>query len=228
MTPLRTSVMDRVGVTTTRTTRAVRNHEVSMWSDDGRRLPLDPHRWHGEPSPLEQRLVAGLDGPVLDVGCGPGRILTALSRLGVAALGVDPAPGAVGLARRRGARVLQRSVFDPLPGHGGWRSVLLLDGNIGIGGDPVRLLRRCRELADREGTIIAEVEAPGQPTQRCRARLVPGPGHPSWFQWAVVGVDAIVPLAVEAALRVARVSHDAVEQRWFAHLAILEMDDGGT
>ena len=228
MTAVHTSVMDRVEVSDPCTARAVRNHEVSMWSDDGRRLPLEPRRWHGEPSPLEQRLVAGLAGPVLDVGCGPGRILAALDRLGVAALGVDSAPGAVGLARRRGSRVLQRSVFDPLPGQGGWRSVLLLDGNVGIGGDPVRLLRRCRELAGREGTTIAEVEAPGRRTQRCRARLVPGPGQNAWFNWAVVGADAIAPLAVDAGLRVARISHDAGEQRWFAHLTVLETDDGGT
>ena len=36
----------------------------------------------------------------------------------------------------RGVNVLERSVFAGVPGQGRWRSVLLLDGNIGIGGDP--------------------------------------------------------------------------------------------
>lgn len=191
-----------------------------MWSDDGRRLPLDAPRWHGEPSPFEQRLVAALSGPVLDVGCGPGRIVAALDRIGIAAVGVDPAPGAVDLARGRGAEVLQCSVFDPLPGEGGWRSILLLDGNVGIGGDPVRLLRRCRELAAPEGTIVAEVQAPGQRTHSCRARLVRGHGRGAWFRWAVVGADALAPLAAGAGLEVARMHHATGEHRWFAHLVV--------
>ncbi len=199
--------------------------ELSMWSDDGRRLPLDAPRWHGEPSPLEQRLVAGLEGPVLDVGCGPGRIVAALDRLGIAAVGVDPAPGAVDLARGRGAEVLQRSVFDPLPGEGGWRSVLLLDGNVGIGGDPIRLLRRCRQLAAPDATIVVEVEAPGQRTHSCRARLVKGLGQSAWFRWAVVGVDALDSVTAGAGLEVARLHHGTGERRWFAHL--VAHGDGG-
>lgn len=200
--------------------KAPRSRQVTMWSDDGRRLPLDAPRWHGEPSPLEQRLVAALKGPVLDVGCGPGRIVAALDRLGIAAVGVDPAAGAIDLARERGAEVLQRSVFDALPGEGRWRSILLLDGNVGIGGDPVRLLRRCRELASPDATIIAEVQAPGQRTHNCRARLVRGLGLGAWFRWAVVGVDALGPLAAEAGLELRHVQHAAGEQRWFAHFVV--------
>ncbi|MBW3573321.1 MAG: class I SAM-dependent methyltransferase [Actinobacteria bacterium] len=200
------------------TVAAEESRGVSLWSDDGHRLPLDAARWHGEPSPLEHRLLVGLAGPVLDVGCGPGRMVAALAQLGVAALGVDPAPGAVGLARRRGARVLQRSVFDLLPAQGRWRSVLLLDGNLGIGGDPVRLLRRCRALAAPGGTIVAEVQGPGQRTHRCRARLERERGHGSWFLWAVVGADAVAPVAAAAGLHVARLQHDDGEHRWLAHL----------
>lgn len=192
--------------------------QVSLWSDDGRRLPLDPLRWQAEPSAFEERLMVTLDGPVLDVGCGPARMVTALERRGVAALGIDPAPGAVVLARRRGAPVLQRSVFDPLPNEGRWRSVLLLDGNIGIGGRPLRLLRRCRELAAPGGTVLAEVHAPGEQTRLGHARLVGSVGLGSWFAWAVVGADALVPLAAAAGLEVLRLHHDAGERRWFASL----------
>ena len=99
-----------------------------MRDDEGRALPLEPSRWHGPTTPEEHRLLERIGGPVLDVGCGPGRVLDALGRRGVVALGVDPAPAAAALARRKGCAVLQRSVFDPLPGQGRWVTVLLLDG----------------------------------------------------------------------------------------------------
>jgi hypothetical protein len=124
----------------------------------------------------------------------------------------------VELARRRGAPVLLRSVFDPVPGQGRWRTVLLVDGNIGIGGDPVHLLRRCRTLAAPDGTIVVEVEAPGVAWQRERARLEAGARQGPWFSWAVVGADAIHDLAAAAGLVVRRLHHAAAEGRWFAHL----------
>lgn len=187
-------------------------------SHDGRALPLDPHRWHDEATPAERDLLAMVRGPVLDVGCGPGRLVVGLVRQGTVALGIDPAPGAVEIARRRGAPVLQRSVFDVVPGHGRWRTVLLVDGNIGIGGNPVRLLDRCRSLCAPGGTVIAEVEPPGVGFAPHRARLERGSTHGPWFPWAVVGVDAVAAIAGSAGLRVDDVAHARDEQRWFAHL----------
>jgi SAM-dependent methyltransferase len=185
-------------------------------ADDGQQLPLDPIRWHQEPTGLEQRLLATMEGPVLDVGCGPGRLVVGLARLGRPALGVDPAPGAVALARVRGAPVLQRSVFDPLPGSGRWQSVLLVDGNIGIGGDPVCLLRRCRQLAAPSGTIVVEVDPPGSGCRRCRARLESGSHHSPWFPWAVVSADSIAAVAAKAGLGV--LGWQEGEGRWLALL----------
>lgn len=180
-------------------------------------LPLDPARWYGPITAAEQQLLAMLTGPVLDVGCGPGRIVEGLASRGVVALGVDPAPGAVSLARRRGCSVLQRSVFETLPGEGRWRTVLLLDGNIGIGGDPVRLLRRCRALVHVSGRVVAEVEAPGSGWRTCRARLERGRESSPWFEWSVVGADAIAGLAAGTGLRV-RAIDEAGDHRWFAQL----------
>jgi SAM-dependent methyltransferase len=184
---------------------------------DGATLPLDPDRWHGLTTPAEHDLLSSIAGPVLDVGCGPGRIVEQLVRRGVVALGVDPAPAAVSLARKRGCPVLQRSVFERLPGEGRWRNVLLLDGNIGIGGDPRRLLRRCQTLAHPDGGVVAEVEPPGTGWRACPARLERGQQSSAWFAWAVVGADAIGPLADHAGLALRSVT-DAGEGRWFAHL----------
>jgi SAM-dependent methyltransferase len=180
-------------------------------------LPLDPSRWHGPTTDAEQQLLAMVKGPVLDIGCGPGRIVQRLAIRGVVALGVDPAPGAVSLARRRGCAVLQRSVFETLPGEGRWQTVLLIDGNIGIGGDPVRLLRRCHALIHVTGSVVAEVEAPGCGWRTCRARLERGRESSPWFEWSVVGADAITGLAAGAGLRVCAIDQ-ASDHRWFAHL----------
>jgi len=129
---------------------------------------------------------------------------------------VDPSPAAVSMARLRGANVLQRSVFDRLPGEGRWGTVVLLDGNLGIGGDAVRLIRRCAALAAPTGSIVAEVEPPGRGWRTSRVRLEDAGASGPWFTWAVVGADAIAEVAGEAGLEVRRLDRSGA--RWFAHL----------
>ena len=192
---------------------------VLLRADDGTPLPLEPARWYGEPTAGEVALMDAMAPPVLDVGCGPGRFVVGLARRGAVALGVDPAPAAVALARHRGAPVLQRSVFDALPGQGRWRTILLADGNIGIGGQPIRLLRRCGELLAPDGTVVVEVAAPGIGWRRHRARLEQGDQRSPWFSWAVVDAGAIAGLAAAAGLELRRRQHLGAEGRWFAHLA---------
>jgi SAM-dependent methyltransferase len=191
---------------------------VVLRTDDGTPLPLDPARWHADPTAGEESLLAATVAPVLDVGCGPGRLVLGLARRGAVALGVDPAPAACALARKRGAPVLQRSVFDPLPGQGRWRTILLADGNIGIGGDPGRLLQRCRELLAGDGTVVVEVLRPGSGWRSHRVRLERGGHHGPWFSWATVDADAIAGLARAAGLELRHLQQLAAENRWFAHL----------
>ncbi len=95
--------------------------------------------------------------------------------------------------------------------------MLLLDGNLGIGGDPVALLRRCRALVRSTGCVVAEVESPGIGWRNCRARLERGPDTSAWFAWSVVGADAIAGLAADAGLGMRTIA-DAGDDRWFAHL----------
>lgn len=166
----------------------------------GRATPLLVERWVAPPDEDEERVLAAALDPVLDVGCGPGRHALALGRRGVMALGIDVSADAVSLARRRGATVLHRSVFDRLPGEGRWGSALLLDGNIGIGGDPVTLLRRVRELLRPGGRVLAELSGPGTDTARVVVRVERGDERGPWFDWAVMGVDDAGPVGVDAAL----------------------------
>ena len=128
---------------------------------------------------------------MLDVGCGPGRHSHALARRGVYSLGVDLSPVAVALAVGRGAHAIVGDVFAELPGTGQWQTVLLLDGNIGIGGAPERLLRRLAAVLAPAGTVLVELEAPGTRSGAFRARLEQGEQISDWFGWARLAVDAI-------------------------------------
>ncbi len=162
---------------------------------DGRVLRLDVGRWMGATDRVDEDVLDRAVGPVLDVGCGPGRHVGALHRRGVETLGVDLSPTAVALARRRGAPVVQQSVFDALPGHGRWRTALLLDGSVGIGGDPVALLRRVRELLHPAGRVLVEVEPRHVATESVTVRVETARGGGPWFRWAFVSATAIGPLA---------------------------------
>lgn len=120
--------------------------------------PVDVAAWTAERDAVDEAIVALCEGPVLDVGCGPGRFAAALAARGVPALGIDVSRAAVRRARARGAVALRRAVEGPVPGEGRWGTVLLADGNIGIGGDARGLLRRCSELARPGGLLLVEAD----------------------------------------------------------------------
>jgi SAM-dependent methyltransferase len=162
-------------------------------------------RWCGTVDATDQDLLDRSPGAVLDAGCGPGRLVIELARQGRHAVGLDTSRVAVRLARGGGATALCRSIFDPVPGEGRWDTVLLADGNIGIGGDPVALLRRCRELLTENGTVLLELE-PDASFWRGHAYLEStvddGEMTSPWFPWAVVGPGAVTEVARDAGLAV--------------------------
>ncbi len=179
--------------------------------------PVHLKRWLDPPAPADETVLERAAEPVLDVGCGPGRHVGELAARGVMALGVDASPMAVRLARARGADVHEGSIFGSVPGPGTWGSALLLDGNLGIGGDPARLLCRVGELLAPGGSALVELDPPGSPTRRVRARLEGTHGQSAWFPWALVGVDGLHDLASRCALTVRETwEHGG---RWFAELA---------
>ncbi|MFI1280857.1 class I SAM-dependent methyltransferase [Streptomyces sp. NPDC020858] len=158
---------------------------------DGWLLPLEVERWCAEPDTADDTVLARCTGPVLDIGCGPGRLVAALARLGHAALGVDVTPEAVARTVRAGGSALCRSVFEPLPGEGGWGTVLLIDGNIGIGGDPAALLRRAARLTAPGGTLLVEVAA-ADVDERVEVYVEDGTGgRGASFWWARLGSRAL-------------------------------------
>ncbi len=191
-------------------------HKLRARRPDGTATALALQRWLGPLTAADEAVLDRAHAPVLDVGCGPGRHVLALARRGRLALGVDIAPAAVRVARLRGARAIEASVFERVPGAGTWGSALLLDGNIGIGGAPDDLLARLRELLRPGGEVLAELAPPGVGVTRERIRLELGGLRSRSFPWAYVGVDAIEAPAGAAGFAVAERWQD--ERRWFARL----------
>ncbi|HCT76285.1 MAG TPA: SAM-dependent methyltransferase [Micromonosporaceae bacterium] len=178
---------------------------------------MDAAHWCGDTRPGDQALLRPCDGATLDVGCGPGRLLVALAQRSMPALGIDISAEAVVQARSRGATALLCDVFGHVPAEGRWRHVLLADGNIGIGGDPRRLLRRCAMLLRRGGTVIVELGAPGTGSWRRPVRLRHA-GHDSPpFWWAAVATSDLPTVAAGAGLRIRHEWNE--EGRWFASLS---------
>jgi SAM-dependent methyltransferase len=183
---------------------AMRTGRGPLWlrRQDGRgRIPLHVERWCAEPDAadttlLDRALHRGL--PTLDIGCGPGRLVTALQGRGLPALGVDVTPAAVTRTIGLGGSALCRSVFDRLPGEGRWGTALLADGNVGIGGDPEALLLRVAQLLRPGGRLLVEVEAT-EADERLTVRLEDAQGRlgPA-FPWARLGAAAGTRVAATA------------------------------
>ena len=195
---------------------------VAIRLGDGSLRPLDVSRWLGRARGADLGMLDRACGPVLDVGCGPGRLLVALRRRRVPALGIDVAPEAVRMTRQAGAAALSRCVFEPLPSSGRWQTVLLADGNIGIGGDPQRLLQRVRELLLPGGQVVIEVEAPGGGVRCTSVRLESALRTGRWFSWSRVPDDEVATLCAAAGLLLSERWQEVEEHccrprtRWFA------------
>ncbi|TQN30966.1 methyltransferase family protein [Haloactinospora alba] len=176
---------------------------------DGWMLPLEVERWCAGADTSDMSVLRRCEGSVLDLGCGPGRMVAALSALGCPTLGVDVSPAAVSRSVHAGGPAVCGSVFDPVPGEGDWGTALLLDGNIGIGGDVRALLRRVGELVAPEGLLLAEA-APVDVDERVHVRVDDGCGGsgPDEFPWARAGVAALLSYGQDAGW--------ALVERWTA------------
>lgn len=178
--------------------------------------PICGRRWTADVDDVDRRVLARAQAAVLDVGCGPGRHVRSLAERGAIAMGIDVTPSAIAAARKRGADVLCRDVFDRVPAAGRWRTALLLDGNIGIGGRPTQLLARVRQLLIPGGRMLVEHGPAGSGGVDTTAWLDID-GHPGpRFAWVTVGADEIVGLSKQANLAFVDAWRDG--NRWFSTL----------
>lgn len=180
---------------------ALRGHPCLLVDAGGASALLPTHVWMRDADPYDEALVELCHGPTVDIGCGPGRMAEALARRGLPVLGIDLVPEAVRLSLDRGVATLVRDVFAPVPGEGRWETALLADENIGIGGDPVALLARSRELIAPTGRVVVELAAPGTGVRTRQVSLETQVGRSEPFPWTEVGIDAVAAVAGAAGLR---------------------------
>ncbi|GBE63711.1 methyltransferase type 12 [Mycobacterium sp. MFM001] len=178
--------------------RALDGERCWIRDDDGNVRTLPVHKWlggRGTDESFDDAVVRMCTGPTIELGCGPGRLVARLIRRGIPALGVDRSATAIRLAGRCGAPALLGDVFEPLPGMGCWRTVLLVDGNVGLGGDPLRILGRAAELLCSGGCCVAEFDAEARGVRAGWVRLETPRLVGPWFRWASVGIDCADMLA---------------------------------
>ncbi|GAA1865423.1 methyltransferase domain-containing protein [Brevibacterium marinum] len=196
---------------------AMAGHPCEVVTADGTVTQLNVQQWTGVPDAADHALF--LDrcvGPTLDVGCGAGRLAGALAARGSKALGIDISSVAVKMAQERGAVAVHMDVFDDVPDEGRWQDAILADGNVGIGGDPVRLLQRIRQLIRPGGSVLVEVDAPGTGLVHESVRLRALGQLTDAFDWSRVDAEAIADVADAAGFHGCRVHQH--ESRHMAEL----------
>ncbi len=184
---------------------------------DGHRGVLDVGKWLDEADEIDLRVLARAIGPVVDIGCGPGRHVEALSQRNVDVLGIDLSPEFVTMAHGYGRPVIQHSVFEPIPKRSGWACALLLDGSIGIGGCPATLLERVFRLLAPGGRALVETGAPTEPSEPLELLIESGSGHDAWMAWAALSAADAASVAEVAGLSLTDLWEDC--GRWFVELA---------
>jgi SAM-dependent methyltransferase len=125
-------------------------------------------------------------GPVLDLGAGAGRASLYLHERGLPVTAVDASPGAVEVCRRRGVADVRLGDANDPPADQPWAGVLLLCGNLGLGGSwegNRRLLSRLAELAAPGAVLVGDSVTPDGPARvvlRIRYRNLVTPWWPQY------------------------------------------------
>lgn len=145
--------------------------------------PYDEWDW------WDRELLSAIEaGPVLDLGCGAGRASLYLQARGFEVTAVDASPGAVEVCRRRGVSDVRLGDLNDPPADKRWASILLLCGNLGLGGSwdgNRRLLARLAELSSDDAVLIGDSVTPsGEPEIGLRIRYR-GQATPWWRQYNI-------------------------------------------
>jgi len=167
--------------------------------------------------PAHQReAMRHLRGPVLDIGCGAGRVSLYAQELGLQVVATDVSPLAIETCRKRGARCAEVVPITRLSrALGVFATIVMYGNNWGLMGSPERarwLLRRFRGFTEPGALVIAEScdphktvntdhlsyqqrnrergRLPGQIRIRVRHRTARTP----WFDYLLVSPDEMASI----------------------------------
>ena len=107
----------------------------------------------------EKEALLNIESPLLDVGCGLGRVGDYVIRKGIEYYGVDLSPLAVDLCQKRGfENVYMMSADDIKLDRSDFKTVVLFGNNFGIMGTPegvVKMLRGFHEITADDAVVLA-------------------------------------------------------------------------
>jgi SAM-dependent methyltransferase len=153
-----TAAQDAFGTSLQDSLMGRRGHDLILERDDGwscEAMPPDaflarPESWANAERQILRHVASG---PVLDLGCGGGRHALYFQDLGLDVTAVDVSPGAIEVSRKRGVRDARLLDLRSPPDDQPWGSVLMMCGNLGLGGS----WAETRELL----ALLSERSAPG-------------------------------------------------------------------
>lgn len=142
-------------------------HQLLLETDAGTCDPaMAPAEFFAPPQAWpawEHEGLAAAQSPVLDIGCGAGRHALDLQDRGFDVTAIDISPGAVDVCRRRGVHDVRIGRADDPPTDKVWGSVLLMCGNLGLGGDwPLArgLLTKLATVCRPDATLVGDTVDP--------------------------------------------------------------------
>lgn len=132
--------------------------------DDGTAVPAMHPEWFFRDFAAwdwwDRELLAHVDpGPVLDLGAGAGRASRYFQLLGHEVTAIESSPGAAEVCRSRGVQDVRVGDLNDPPRDRRWTTVLLLCGNLGLGGSweaNRALLTRLAGLAAPNAVLIGD------------------------------------------------------------------------
>jgi len=143
------------------------DRQLILEADDGSSAPAMPPAWFFQTSDewysWEKKALAALKGPILDLGCGAGRVSLYLQEKGLDVTALDVSPNAVEVCRRRGIRDVRLGDLRNPPKDKRWKSILMLCGNLGLAGgwsESRDLLAKLAKISTEDAILIGDTVDP--------------------------------------------------------------------
>jgi Methyltransferase domain len=194
--------------------------------------------------PQEREAIQFVQGRVLDVGCGAGRVCLYLQEQGFDVVGIDNSPLALEVCRQRGVKNLQLTPLSQVSSRMGvFDTIVMLGNNFGLFSSyrgSKRLLKRFHQLTSQKARIIAQSNdiyqtseplhlayqaqnresgrMSGQIRLRVRYQTCKGP----WFDYLMVSPNEMQDILIGTGWHAERFLHDAESP---IYVAIIEKDE---